>query len=128
MVSGVGTDIVEVSRVEHLVRRYGERFLDKVFTVEEIAYCRSRARPGEHFAGRFAAKEAVLKALGKGLFTGLALTDIAVNRDPSGAPVVRLAGGADRLARSLGIGRILISISHTGALALAVAIAETDEG
>jgi holo-[acyl-carrier protein] synthase len=128
MVFGVGTDIVDVARVDGLIRRHGEKFLGRIFTAEEIAYCSSMARAGEHFAGRFAAKEAVLKALGSGLFSGPMLTEISVRRDPSGAPVVNLTGSAERRARSLGISRIRISISHTATVALAVAIAETDEG
>ena len=100
-----------------------ERFRDRVFTPDEIAYCESsRKRSAEHFAARFAAKEAVLKALGTGWRDGIAWTDIEIRRDPAGVPSVHLSGQAASLAAAAGITRWLISLSHTADLAQASAI------
>lgn len=105
-----------------------ERFRDRVFTPDEIAYCEaSRKRSAEHFAARFAAKEAVLKALGTGWRDGIAWTDIEVRRNPAGAPSIRLGGEARRLAEARGITGWLLSISHTSSLAQASVIATGED-
>jgi holo-[acyl-carrier protein] synthase len=114
----VGTDVVEVSRVERLLD--GQPGLaERVFTSREAAYCRSRPRSGEHLAARFAAKEAVLKALGTGLGTGLEWTDVEVLNEVGGRPRVRLHGRAAELADQHGLQSAEISLSHAGGLAIA---------
>lgn len=121
-----GVDFVEIRRIADMHRRYGERFLDRVFTPAEQEYCRSRKRCLEHLAGRFAAKEAVLKVLGTGWRHGIAWTDIEVRNAASGEPGVTLGGRCSELARLRGIVRVLISISHTDTHAMASAIGVKD--
>lgn len=122
---GHGIDIVETARVRKLVEEHGEHFLNRVFTPAEQEYCaRSRARYFEHLAGRFAAKEAVLKVLGTGWKGGIAWTDIEVIKEPSGQPKIRLCGECERIARELRIARWHISISHIETHATASALAE----
>lgn len=101
---------------------HGQRFLDRVFTPDEQAYCLKMSFPTPHLAGRFAAKEAVLKMLGTGLAAGIAWTDVEVRADASGAPHVTLHGAALTRAESRGISATLISISHTEQHAIASAI------
>ncbi|KAA0216252.1 MAG: holo-[acyl-carrier-protein] synthase [Leptolyngbya sp. PLA3] len=117
-----GIDIVEVSRIAELRGEHGRRFMDRCFTADEQRYCLERRRGDEHLAGRFAAKEAVLKALGLGLRGGILWTDIEVRPDEEGAPRVALHGRAAELARERGIGSWLLSISHTSTQATASAI------
>ncbi len=101
-----------------------ERFRDRVFTPDEIAYCEaSRKRAAEHFAARFAAKEAVLKALGTGWRDGIAWTDIEIRRDPAGIPSIRLSGEAAAIAAEHGIRAWLVSLTHTTTLAQASVLA-----
>lgn len=111
---------MEVERIARMLADHPERFRDRVFTPGEIAYCESsRKRAAEHFAARFAAKEAVLKALGTGWRDGIAWTDIEIRRDPVGVPSVHLTGEAAAVASAGGITRWLISLSHTASLAQA---------
>lgn len=117
-----GVDIVEVSRIGAMVAEHGEHFLERVFTQGEREYAHASKRRDEHLAGRFAAKEAVLKALGTGWSQGIAWTDIEVTRGPAGEPGVRLSGKAKSIADSLGIGRWVLSLSHTENYAVASAI------
>lgn len=124
MIVGVGVDIIEVERIEGAIARHGERFLTKIFTPAEIAYCRARGRSAEHFAGRFAAKEAVLKALGVGIRWGAALKEIEVLRGAAGNPSVVLRGRVAQRARELGASRIHVSLSHSERHAVAQAVAE----
>jgi len=119
---GIGIDIVEVDRIWKVALRHGERFLTRVFSPEEQARAGEVADPAIFLAGRFAAKEAVLKVLGTGASGGVAFRDVTVLREPSGKPVVVLAGRGAEVAKSLGIARILVSISHTGSLAFAQAM------
>ncbi|HEX8523391.1 MAG TPA: holo-ACP synthase [Tepidisphaeraceae bacterium] len=120
---GHGIDIVETSRVRKLVEAHGEHFLNRVFTAAEQAYCaKSKARYYEHLAGRFAAKEAVLKVLGTGWRGGIAWTDIEVTKEVSGQPRIVLSGECERIAREIGISRWHISISHIETHATASAI------
>ncbi|MCE2500296.1 MAG: holo-ACP synthase [Dehalococcoidia bacterium] len=114
-----GVDFVEIDRVSGVLDRYGERFLRRVFTPAEIAYCRGRA---PNLAARFAAKEAVMKSLGTG-FRGVGWRDIEVVRAPSGAPSPRLHGRAKRRAERLGVTEIAISLSHSRGFAMVVAVA-----
>jgi holo-[acyl-carrier protein] synthase len=125
MIVAVGTDAIEVERVRRAVDhpRWGERFRQRVFTPGEIAYCTRRRRGAESFAARFAAKEAVMKALGTGFARGVWWRDIEVVR-ASGAPSLVLHGGAAARAAALGIVRWHLSLTHTAGQALAYVIAE----
>ncbi len=120
---GIGTDIVECVRVGRMIERHGELFLTRVFTEREIRYCQSRLRATEHFSGRWAAKEAILKCLGTGWRKGLCWTDLEVRNDPSGQPRVLLCGAAKDVAQQRKINDILVSISHCRAYATAHAVA-----
>jgi len=122
---GHGIDIVSVVRIEESVVKHGERFLERCFTEGERAYADDRKRRFEHLAGRFAAKEAVLKAFGTGWRTGIAWTDVEVVLEPSGRPRIELHNRAAEIAKELGIETVHISISHTDELATASAIAES---
>jgi len=117
-----GIDLVEVARIGRMVSEHGESFLTRCFTQRELSYAGERKRRDEHLAARFAAKEAVLKALGTGWSNGIAWTDVEVVLLPSGQPTVNLAGRAGEIAMSQGIGRWLISLSHTETFAVASAI------
>jgi holo-[acyl-carrier protein] synthase len=120
---GHGIDIVETARIRKLVELHGEHFLDRVFTPAEQQYCAaSSKRYFEHLAGRFAAKEAVLKVLGTGWRGGIAWTDIEVVKEASGQPRIVLTGECQRVAESLGICRWHVSISHIETHATASAI------
>jgi len=127
VIIGHGIDIIETERMRHSVSEHGARFLDRVFTPAEQRYCeRNKKRYYEHLAGRFAAKEAVLKVLGTGWRGGIAWTDIEILPEPSGQPTVRLTDECARIAGELGITRWLVSISHieTHATASAVGVAD----
>ena len=120
---GHGIDIVEIARVKRLVDEHGQRFLNRCFTPAEQDYCaRSPKRYYEHLAGRFAAKEAVLKVLGTGWRGKIAWTDIEVRPEPSGQPKVSLSGECERIAKEIGISRWHVSISHIETHATASAI------
>ncbi len=120
---GIGTDIVECLRIGRMIEQHGELFLSRVYTEREVRYCQARKRAVEHFAGRWAAKEAILKCLGSGWRKGLCWTDMEIRNDPSGQPQVLLCGAAKESAQQLRIGDILLSISHCRAYATASAIA-----
>jgi holo-[acyl-carrier protein] synthase len=120
---GIGTDIVECLRIGRMIEQHGELFLRRVFTDREIRYCNARRRTIEHFAGRWAAKEAILKALGTGWRRGLSWTDVEVRNEPGGKPTVHLCGSAKDIAQGLQVGDILLSISHCRAYATAYALA-----
>lgn len=117
---GVGVDIVEVKSFR---RRLDAGMIEELFLPGEIEYCDSRARPWESYAARFAAKEAVFKALGAGLSQGMGWRCVEVLRDASGRVTVELSGAALDRARELGVGRVEISISHTRDNAIAIATA-----
>jgi len=121
---GIGLDIVAVCRIRSAVRRSGERFLKKVFTLAEARYCSGRAREFEHLAARFAAKEATLKALGTGITGWAALQEVEVVRRPSGKPRLLLRGEALRRALSLGVTAAHLSLSHTDQIAAAEVVLE----
>lgn len=122
-VISIGTDIIECQRISQMIEKHGEIFLKRVFTADEIEYCGTRKMAYQHFAGRWAAKEAVLKSLGTGWGQGVKWTDVEVVRQPTGAPGVQLHGQAVEVARQLRISRVLISISHTKEYAVAFATA-----
>ncbi len=120
---GIGTDIVECLRIGRMIEQHGELFLTRVYTEREIRYCQGRKRATEHFAGRWAAKEAILKCLGSGWRRGLSWTDLEVRNDANGMPQVLMCGAAKDIAQGLRIADILLSISHCRAYATAYAIA-----
>lgn len=119
MLDGLGIDLVEVGRIKRAHNRWGERFLRRVFTADERSYCMKKAHPEQSLAARFAAKEAVLKAIGTGLSGGIRWTDIEVVNRKSGKPEVRLG---ERITRRIGNRKILLTISHTRELAIAQAV------
>jgi holo-[acyl-carrier protein] synthase len=123
-VVGIGTDIVEVLRIEQMIERHGELFLRRVFTENEVGYCSARKAASQHYAGRWAAKEAVLKALGTGWAQGITWVDIEIRNDVAGKPTITLDGAAREIADELGIGEMLISISHCRSHATAYALAK----
>lgn len=120
---GHGIDIVEVSRIAAMRAEHGDRFLERCFTAGEREYAEPNRRRDEHLAARFAAKEAVLKALGTGLADGISWTEIEVTRDGRGRPGLRLTGQAGLVAREKGVDQWSISISHTEHYAAASVIA-----
>jgi holo-[acyl-carrier protein] synthase len=122
-VIGIGTDITECLRIARMIERHGELFIDRVYTAEEIAYCQNRRQSTQHFTGRWAAKEAILKAIGTGWRRGIAWRDMEIRNDPSGRPVVAIRGGVQEVVEQLGVREILVSISHCHTHATAVAIA-----
>lgn len=123
---GHGVDIVSVPRIAESIRENGEPFLARVFCENERRYASGRGRESEHFAARFAAKEAVMKALGTGWRDGIAWTDVAVVLLPSGAPTIELKGQALRIAEQAGIRAWSVSLSHTAEYAVASVIATGD--
>jgi holo-[acyl-carrier protein] synthase len=124
VILGIGSDIVEIGRVAEVLRAHPERFRERVFTDGEQGYCDSRARPAEHYAARFAAKEAALKALGTGRDQRVRWRDVEVLRHPSGRPELRLHGRAAERAASLGASRLHLTLSHDDERALAVVVLE----
>jgi holo-[acyl-carrier protein] synthase len=127
-VVALGMDLVQIERLEAVLEKRGERFLARVFTPAERRYCETRARPATHFAGRFAVKEAVMKALGTGWSSGVRWQDIEVRRTRTGPPELVLHGATAALARERSIERIHITITHDAGLAAAVAVAESRNG
>jgi holo-[acyl-carrier protein] synthase len=120
MVVGVGTDLIEIERVRQSIERFGERFLARVYSLDEIAYCQRKKSSAESFAARFAAKEAGAKALGTGISRGVGWRELAVRRAPSG----QLTGRALEIAQTLGVTRISLSLTHSRELAMAVVVLE----
>jgi len=118
-----GIDMVECGRIADAVTRHGQRFLQRVFTPVELDYCLGKKRQTEHLAGRFAAKEAVLKALGTGWRKGIQWTDVEIRPSPSGRPEVRLSGRCREIADELGLTVVLVSISHIATHAIASVVA-----
>jgi len=124
VIVGLGVDITEVDRIEAAIERRGRPLLERLFTPSEIAYCEKHRHRAERFAGRFAAKEAAMKALGTGWSRGVRWVDIEVVREPSGKPTLKLSGAACAIATSLGVKKIALTITHTGNTALALVIFE----
>lgn len=123
-VLGIGIDLVDVVRIQHSLDRFGERFVQRVFTEGEIAYCRSMKFPARHFAARFAAKEAVSKAFGTGIGKAMGWRDIDVHKKESGEPFLVLHRGADTLARDRSVKSAWITLSHTDDHAIAMIVVE----
>jgi holo-[acyl-carrier protein] synthase len=124
LIVALGIDLVEVARVRRVRERHPERFDERVFTAEERRYCMAQSDPSIHLAGRFAAKEAILKVLGTGWGNAVAWQEVEIARSLSGAIEARLHGAAEEIARARGIARLWISLSHTADHAMAVAVGE----
>jgi holo-[acyl-carrier protein] synthase len=125
MIVGLGVDITLVDRIEAAIARRGRALLERLFTPSEIAYCESHRNRAERFAGRFAAKEAAMKALGTGWARGVRWVDIEVVREPSGKPTLKLSGATRAIADKLGVKNIAVTITHDGNTALAQVIFES---
>jgi holo-[acyl-carrier protein] synthase len=124
MIIGSGIDLTEIGRIQKTVDRYGGRFLDRVYTGAEQAYCLRKRRSAESLAARFAAKEAGAKALGTGISRGVTWLEIEVIREPGGRPALRFHGRAAELAARMGVARTALSLTHTGDLAMASVVLE----
>jgi holo-[acyl-carrier protein] synthase len=124
MVYGIGIDIIEIERFERALERWGDRLRGRVFTPQELSICHTKAHPGRHLALRFAAKEAMLKALGIGMFQGVAWNEIEIINDPLGRPHMKVGGAAERICREKGIKAIFVSISHEHAYGIAHVLLE----
>ncbi len=116
--------MVEVGRIHDSVERFGQRFLDRIFTAAEQAYCKRKRRSAESLAARFAAKEAGAKALGTGISHGVNWLEIEVTREPGGRPALRFHGRAAEIAVRLGVARTALSLTHTGEMAMASVVLE----
>lgn len=127
MILGLGIDLVEVARIEGAIAK-GERFTRRLFTEGETAYCTRHKEPARHFAARFAAKEAGMKALGTGWSNGVGWKDFEVRHDPHGRPHLYITGRAAEIARAIGATHATISIAHDGGVATAVVAIEGDAG
>lgn len=124
MILGTGIDICEVPRIGASISRFGNRFIERVFTAAEIRYCQSKKNSVERFAARFAAKEAAMKALGTGASRGVTWTSIEVAHAPGGRPTLHLHRHAAEIAARLGVQRISLSITHSESSAIAIVIFE----
>jgi holo-[acyl-carrier protein] synthase len=124
MVLGIGTDLMEIARVQQSIDRFGDRFLRRVYTAREIAYCQRKKNAAESFAARFAAKEAAAKALGTGISQGVSWLELEVTREPSGRPSLALSGRAAERASRMGVARSSLSLTHSRDLAMAVVVME----
>ena len=127
MIYGIGTDIIEVSRIQKAMER-DIGFREKIFSEGEIAYCEPMKNKYQHYAARFSAKEAFMKALGTGWRDGIRFVEIEVIHDPLGKPLIRLAGTALELARRAGLGEMQVSLSHVKEIASAVVVLEKATG
>ena len=125
MILGIGNDIIDIRRIEKAIERYGERFLDRIFTAAERARSDGKAGRAASYAKRFAAKEACAKALGCGI-SGCPLDAVEVLRSKTGAPVITTYGKAKERMDALGVRHIWVSITHDGGMAVAVVVLEGD--
>ena len=124
MIVGVGTDLMEIARIQQSIARFGHRFLQRIFTSSEIRYCQRKKNAAESFAARFAAKEAGAKALGTGISHGVTWLEMEVTREPSGRPTLELRGRAAERAKKLGVAKVSLSLTHSRDVAMAVVIME----
>jgi holo-[acyl-carrier protein] synthase len=124
VVIGLGTDLIEIARIEHSVQRFGEAFLERVYTPGEIAYCQRKKNAAESLAARFAAKEAGAKALGTGISRGVGWREFEVRRLPGQRPELHLSGRAAQIAAGLGVRRISLSLSHSRSVSIAMVVME----
>jgi len=127
VVIGLGTDIVEIARIAKMIERHADSFINRIYTTDEIRYCQKRKHCNEAFAGRWAAKEAIMKVLGTGFVKGIGWLDIEILNEKSGQPFVNIRGGAGEYAEKIGIDEFLITISHCKAYATATAIGIRNE-
>ena len=126
MIVGLGIDHIEIERVARVWKRHGERFGRRVYTRAEWAYCLSRPHPAQSLAGRFAAKEAAMKALGLGWPGGIAYRDIEITREPTGKPGLRFSNRAARCASTIGMSRAVVSMTHDRTHSSATVIIESE--
>lgn len=124
MIVGSGIDLVEIARIQQSLERFGSRFLNRVYTEAEQAYCLRKRKSAESLAARFAAKEAGAKALGTGISRGVNWLEIEVTREPGGRPSLRFHGRAAQIAAQLGVAHTALSLTHTGDLAMASVLLE----
>jgi holo-[acyl-carrier protein] synthase len=124
MITGIGTDIIEVKRIQEAIDKYGERFVRRIFTDVEIEYCSARKAAAMHYAGRFASKEAAFKALQRGWGGEVSWKDVEVVNEPSGAPRLRFYGKALEIVREKKVTAFHVSISHIQDLATAIVVLE----
>jgi holo-[acyl-carrier protein] synthase len=124
MIYGVGTDLVDVIRIRKILEKWGDRFIGKVYSYNEIYYCQKKAFPPIHFAARFAAKESFLKSLGIGLGMGVGLKDIELLNNEQGSPHLKLHNRAEGVLREAGVTAVHVSLTHTRNHASAVVILE----
>lgn len=124
MILGTGVDLAEVPRIRAAIERHGDRFIERIYTVPEIAYVERKANRFERYAARFAAKEAGMKAIGTGWKRGVSWRDFEVVNLPSGRPTLRLHGVASEIAQQLGVRQISLSLTHTAELGMAHVILE----
>jgi len=125
VITGIGIDVIQNDRIRDSVQRFGDRFLNRIYTEEEIIYCKKCANPEIHYAARFAAKEAAFKALGTGWAGGVKWKDIEVERLASGKPELHMHGEALNKATELGAKRFYVSLTHDQLVSCAVVILET---
>ncbi len=125
MIIGIGSDLIEIARIERSLARFGDHFLARVYTPGEISYCRARKNAAESFAARFAAKEAAAKALGTGISRGVHWREFEVRRLPGQRPELQLHGRARAIAARLGIAHLHLSLTHARTLSMAVVVAES---
>lgn len=128
MIVGLGTDIVEIDRIAAMIERHGDAFVDRIFTPAERDYCDSKKNAAQHFAGRWAGKEAAMKALGTGFVPGIRWHDFEILPEKSGAPILSLSGGAAERANTMGMTRWHVTMSHGKAYATATVIGEGGSG
>jgi holo-[acyl-carrier protein] synthase len=124
MIAGIGVDIIQNERISESIRRFGDRFINRIYTEGEISYCRKCATPDIHFAARFSAKEAAFKALGTGWAAGVKWKDVEVLRLPSGQPELHLHGEAMERASSMGAKKFYVSLTHDQLVSCAVVVLE----
>jgi holo-[acyl-carrier protein] synthase len=124
MIAGSGIDVVDIVRIQRIIDRFGQRFLNRVYLAAEQAYCLRKRNSAESFAARFAAKEAAAKALGTGISNGVNWLEIEVIREPSGRPTLRFHGRAAQIASHLGVVRSALSLTHTAEIAMASVVLE----
>jgi len=124
-VLGIGVDVVETARIESSIERFGDHFLQRVFTESELAYCNTMKFPARHLAARFAAKEAVSKAFGTGIGGSMGWKEIEVLRKPTGEPFIQLNGAARQHADQLKVTEVFVSLSHSDNYSVANAVVTT---
>jgi holo-[acyl-carrier protein] synthase len=125
MITGIGIDVVQNERIRDSIQKFGDRFLNRIYTEGEKEYCKNSADPAIHFAARWAAKEAAFKALGTGWSGGVKWRDVEVERLPTGKPELRLYGEALSVATRAGATRFFVSLSHDQSVSCAVVVLET---